>query len=339
MTVSASLATFLSSYVSQNLKTPTALSLSFLILSSPSKLFLTIIESNHFKFGIEILKDTENNVLYIQKVDSSLRIQGLAMTIIRGLMAFFQSTWYIYVATGDTYLFPGSTRVPRNDRSLIKWWMTVLDQTKLKKFVWIPGETLNTTKSLFPSDTWKWGLCVDGKDRADTLPQYEDDLVTKAMTYADGNASVNDVMAIMECMELHAGLRALVWLRDEIKKSSKDFDKQFEGLKRVDDMDSVLTYLTSLDFGNESKSEKSTEAFLEHLGLKLDGLPVCKVEPTIAGDSVTESKSGSETKVVNNVSSLIKKKSVVNTISSSLVKKKATTTINPGLIKKKPKLS
>lgn len=324
---------------------------------------MLVIDSSLTKFGIEIYKDVSRRVLYIQKIDSNLRLKGLASTCIRGLMEYFDCNWYIYAATGDTYLFSSSTKPGRDDRALIKWWMTVVDIHDHKS-VWIPGESQITTRSLFPSDTWEWGLGVDLKAVAsETLPMYEDDLVTKAMGYADPKASVGDLMGIMECMEMHAGLRALIWLRGEKKqnveerildtcqvkdevsggideistKNSSNFETQFDGITVVEDMDEILTFLTSLDFATVATTEISTRIFVAHVGLDLENLPFCDIK---ARDVPSGEKGSMTTRKVNDISSsLIKKKPVVNTISSSLVKKKAAVTIESGLIKKKLRLA
>jgi hypothetical protein len=207
---------------------PIAYTLSKDVDSQKKEVFVTVMNDRVLLFAMLFSEYSTKDEfhLYIEKIDSSGHdhIPGLASSVVRGVLNYYVRTHrklrvQIYCATAEQYLFHRSHHASKkvhSDRDLIKWWLRVVDQVGFTQKFWVvPGETILSVKRMLPSADWHWGLGIGMSQSASKLPLFEDDMVQKGVNYSDPNATVEEVLEVMGCMETAGGMRAILVLKSE----------------------------------------------------------------------------------------------------------------------------
>lgn len=207
-------------------------------------------------------------------------------------------------------------------RSRIKYQCSTVRKFFNLRFSFIPGETPISVRSLFPAVSqtaanvldWDWGLGLDIAESAHILPAFEDDLVSKSLSYIPSNAKISDLMDIMDVMEGHAGIRGILTLivTNTVPESKP---KRTKSPTTTIEWAAMISLLQSLPFHFQSIQD-SSEHFIQEIEMESTFCTIAKNDPTI------------------NLSNQ-KEKKEINVLNPGMIKKNAVS-LNSGLIKKKP---
>ncbi|KAJ3272158.1 hypothetical protein HDV01_005923 [Terramyces sp. JEL0728] len=227
-----------------------------------------------------------SNLLYLNKIDTTgyKQIPRLARTVVQGIIGYFSSLdkieVHVYCATSEQYLFHESCESKAKniltDRQLVSWWMkTISLHANQKNYVFVPGESIVTMKKMIPVDTiWNWGFPISANESANKLPQFEDNLITKGLQYSNPEATVGELMEVMDCMETASGVRAL--LTASIDKTESRYQVEDQ---EYHSMDQYCCNLLDYSFANEDVARKSTGEFIKENKVKMAAFSISNVLP------------------------------------------------------------
>lgn len=266
---------------------------------------------------------------------------------------------HIFGRAQPQYLFPESARNSSkhvlDDRGLLRWWRKTLstyatvndDKGKSKaigKWLFVPGEDrfpmfLNDTVD--PSTNWKYGLPYPSNAVArKVIPKFPDDAKTKLFTSGIAESPTTTVQEFLELLSStgeFAGGRVAGFLGFElcVKHLSDSIVPTFT-TSDEDLVHHLDKQLMRTDFRSREDAFKSSKTVIEWMTSK--GAQVVSKSVTVTNPvevDTTAATVSSAPVVVNNLTSLIKKKSTAATTAPAPTTTAAPVNSLQGLVKRK----